>query len=181
MSCPAHGTVKCRGLFHLFFLSTSWQWCPGCSFYSLTFSPFLISQSRPLKGPQILSDPFSFLPPLPFYGICCSCHIVSLSVNPNLHLISTSLPGSLLFFPALTSAAPWLPPFPQTTPPPRHMQSVKCPSVLPLLSLWHVSCVFCLSCVLGSREDCRSLPAGPSVSALLLPEFSFNVTATPHD
>ena len=58
---PAHRTVKCKGLFHIFFLSTPWQGCPSCSFYSLTFSPSLISNSRPLTGPQILSDPFCAL------------------------------------------------------------------------------------------------------------------------
>lgn len=76
--------------------------------------------------------------------------------------------------PASTSAAPGPPPRPQMP----HMQSVTMPIssafVIPL------TCVLCPSCVLGSQEDCSRLPAGPSIPLPRLPEFSFNVTATPH-
>ena len=84
-------------------------------FNSLKFSPFLISKHHTPVGPWLLSDhflcpktrdspkgwtcnPFSFLSTLPFLGICHSCHVVSMSMNPKLCSVSTSLPGSLFFF-----------------------------------------------------------------------------------
>lgn len=86
--------------------------------------------------------------------------------------LPSSPPTNLI--PASTSASPRPPPCPQTS---IDNQS-RLPSVLP----FPLSCVLCLSCVVGSlcQDDCSSFPTGPSVSVLLLPVFCFNVPATPH-
>lgn len=134
----------------------------------------------PLTGPQILSDPFlcpkclgspshknchpsSFCLLSLLRNLLCVSHHVSLSVNPKFCLLSTLSQDHFVFSSidlSSTLASSVSPDHAHS----RHMQSVTCPSVLPLfVPLTRVLCLLSVLGVLGSwKKDCGGAsPADP--------------------